>query len=73
MNVYTDTVTIRLPLMVLTNAPLGAQHVPMKLHYQACSSEICLPPVTKDVDLTLNVVATRAGIKAANAEIFSKK
>jgi len=73
LNVYTDTVTIRLPLLVLANAPLGAQHIPMKLRYQACSTEICLPPVTKDVDLTVNVVASRSGVKAANAEIFSKK
>jgi hypothetical protein len=73
LNVYTDTVTIRLPFLVLASAPLGAQHVPMKLRYQACSTEICLPPVTKDVDLTINVVATRTGVKAANAEIFSKK
>jgi DsbC/DsbD-like thiol-disulfide interchange protein len=73
LNVYTDTVTIRLPLLVLANAPLGAQHVPMKLRYQACSTEICLPPVTKDIDLTLNVVANRSGVKQANPEIFSKK
>ena len=73
LNVYTDTVTIRVPLQVLANAPLGAQHIPMKLRYQACSTEICLPPVTKDVDLTVNVVANRSGAKAANAEAFSKK
>jgi DsbC/DsbD-like thiol-disulfide interchange protein len=73
LNVYTDTVAIRLPLLVLANAPIGPQHIPMKLRYQACSTEICLPPVTKDVDLTVNVVANRSGVKAANAEIFSKK
>lgn len=73
LNVYTDTVAIRLPLLVLANAPLGPQHIPMKLRYQACSTEICLPPVTKDVDLTVNVVANRSGVKAANAEVFSKK
>lgn len=73
LNVYSDSVTIRLPLSVLANAPLGTLHVPMKLRYQACSTEICLPPVTKDVDLTLNVVATRTGVKPANAEVFSKR
>lgn len=73
LNVYTDTVLIRLPLLVLDNAPLGPLHVPMKLRYQACSTEICLPPVTKDVDITVTVVASRSGVKAANPEIFSKK
>lgn len=73
LNVYTNSVTVRLPLMVLPNAPLGAQHLAMKLRYQACSSEICLPPVTKDVEAAINVVATEGGAKAANAAIFAKQ
>jgi len=44
----------------------------IKLKYQACSQEICLPPVTKDVDATINVVAGQAGAKAANAAVFVK-
>ena len=72
LNVYTDSVTVRVPLTVLPNAPLGTQHFAMKLRYQACSTEICLPPVTKDVDATINVVAAQAGAKPANPAIFSK-
>jgi hypothetical protein len=73
LNVYTSSVTILLPLTALATAPLGPQHVPMKLRYQACSTEICLPPVTKDVDATLNVVAASSAAKPANPEIFSSK
>jgi hypothetical protein len=72
LNVYTDTVTVRLPLKALPDAPLGAQHLAMKLRYQACSSEICLPPVTKDVDATINVVAAQSAAKPANATFFTK-
>lgn len=71
LNVYTDTVTIRLPLTALASAPAGAQHLAMKIHYQACSDEICLPPVTKDVDTTINVAANASAAKPAHAEIFS--
>ena len=70
LNVYTDTVTVRLPLTVLPSASLGAQRLAMKLRYQACSSEICLPPVTKDVETTINVVAQPSSAKPANLEIF---
>jgi Thiol:disulfide interchange protein DsbD, N-terminal len=72
LNVYTDAVTVLLPLTTLPNAPLGAQHLPMKLRYQACSSEICLPPVTKDVEATIDVVASQSGAKRANAAVFAK-
>ena len=32
------------------DAPTGAQHIPLKLRYQACNNEVCLPPVTLPVD-----------------------
>jgi hypothetical protein len=73
LNVYTDTVVVRVPVTILSSAPVGAQHLAMKLKYQACSQEICLPPVTKDVDATVNVVAGATEAKAANAEFFGKK
>jgi hypothetical protein len=70
LNVYTGTVTVRVPLTVLGDAPLGEQHISMKLRYQACSQEICLPPVTKDVQAVVNIVADRAAAKSASPEIF---
>jgi Disulphide bond corrector protein DsbC len=72
LNVYTGTATVRLPLTVLSNAPLGPQHVAMKVRYQACSSEICLPPVTKDVEATVNIVAAQSAAKPANSTVFAK-
>lgn len=73
LNVYTDTVIVRVPLTVLPSAALGAQHLAMKLRYQACSNEICLPPVTKDVEAMINVVADSSAARSANPEIFSRK
>jgi DsbC/DsbD-like thiol-disulfide interchange protein len=73
LNVYSGNVTILLPLTVLATAPLGSQYIPMKLRYQACSTEICLPPVTKEVDATLNVVANSSAAKPAHSEIFSTR
>jgi DsbC/DsbD-like thiol-disulfide interchange protein len=70
LNVYSGNVIILLPLTVLATAPLGPQHIPMKLRYQACSTEICLPPVTKEIDATLNVVANSSAAKPANSGIF---
>jgi hypothetical protein len=71
LNVYEDTITLRLPVTALANAPLGTQHILLKLRYQACSTEICLPPVTLALDAVLNV-ATAAG-KPAHPELFPPK
>jgi hypothetical protein len=69
LNVYQDSVTLKLPVTALANAPLGEQHIALKLRYQACSSEICLPPTTLPLDATINIAASS---KPAHPEIFSK-
>ena len=73
LNVYQDTVILRMPVTALADAPLGEQHIPFKLRYQACSSELCLPPVTLTLDAVLNVVASASAAKPAHPEIFAKQ
>jgi hypothetical protein len=70
LNVYEGTVILRLPLTALPTAPLGEQHIPLKLRYQACSKEICLPPVTLDVDASFTVSASSTAAKPAHPELF---
>jgi hypothetical protein len=73
LNVYQDRVIVRLPVTALASAPLGEQHIPLKLRYQACSNELCLPPVTLALDASLNVVASASAAKPAHTEIFGKQ
>jgi len=73
LNVYEDTIVLRLPVTALPNAPLGPQHLPLKLRYQACSTEICLPPVTLSVDATINVAASASESKPAHTDLFPPK
>jgi len=70
LNVYQDKFVIRLPLTALADAPLGAQKIPLKLRYQACSNEVCLPPVTLNVDATVTVAETSANSRPAHPELF---
>jgi DsbC/DsbD-like thiol-disulfide interchange protein len=70
LNVYEDKTVIRMALTALPNAPLGAQHLPLKLHYQACSNQICLPPVTVDVDVPITVAASADAARPAHPELF---
>ena len=70
LNVYEDKVILRLPLAAQPDAPLGAQKIPLKLRYQACSNEVCLPPVTLDVDAPITVAANSATSRPAHPELF---
>jgi len=73
LNVYQDTVILRMPVTALASTPLGEQHIPLKLRYQACSSELCLPPVTLTLDATVNIVASASATKPVHPEIFGKQ
>ena len=73
LNVYQGTVILRMPVTALANAPLGEQHIPLKLRYQACSGALCLPPVTLTLDATLNVAASASAARPAHLEIFGKQ
>jgi hypothetical protein len=70
LNVYQGAVALRMPLTALPGASLGPQEIPLKLRYQACSTEICLPPVTIDLQASVNIAATRSAAKPAHTEIF---
>jgi thiol:disulfide interchange protein DsbD len=69
LNVYEGSATLRLPLTAGSAAPLGEQHLALKVRYQACSNEVCLPPVTVTVDAVVNVAAS--GAKPAHPEVFT--
>lgn len=70
LNVYQGTVTLRMPITALASAPVGPQQILLKLRYQACSTEICLPPVTIELQADINIVASAAAAKPAHAELF---
>jgi cytochrome c biogenesis DsbD-like protein len=73
LNVYEGTVTLKMPLNVLATAPTGEQHIPLKLRYQACSTELCLPPVTLNIEAVVHVAESAAASKPAHPEIFTTK
>jgi Disulphide bond corrector protein DsbC len=70
LNVYEGRVTLRVPVTALASAPVGPRQIPLKLRYQACSTAICLPPVTLDLQASINIVASAAAAKPAHAELF---
>ncbi|HME11290.1 MAG TPA: protein-disulfide reductase DsbD N-terminal domain-containing protein [Candidatus Acidoferrum sp.] len=71
LNIYEGSVTLRVPVTASSAAPLGAQHLPLRLRYQACSNEACLPPVTLPVDAEVNIAAS--GAKPSHPEIFAQR
>ena len=73
LNVYQETVVLRMPVTALAVAPLGEQHIPLKLRYQACSTELCLPPTTLPLDAVVNIVPSASAAKPVHPELFPSR
>ncbi len=71
LNVYEGTAILRVPVRVAADAPTGEQTIPLKLRYQACSQEVCLPPVTLNLAAKVNVAAQASAAKPAHSEVFT--
>jgi thiol:disulfide interchange protein DsbD len=70
LNVYADRVTLLVPVTIEPRAPLGEQHLSLKLRYQACNNEVCLPPVTLPVDAVIHVSSGES--RPSHPELFAK-
>jgi Disulphide bond corrector protein DsbC len=70
LNVYEHTIVLKVPVTALPDAPTGSQHIPLKLKYQACNNEVCLPPVTLPVDAVVNVTESAGAAHPAHPDVF---
>jgi hypothetical protein len=70
LSVYTDTVVLIVPVTLDASAPLGERHLALKLRYQACNNEVCLPPVTLPVDALIHVSSGES--RPSHPELFGK-
>jgi len=70
LNVYTGTVVLLLPVTIEASLQPGEHHLPLKLRYQACNDEVCLPPATLPVDAVIHVSSRES--RPSHQEWFAK-
>ena len=71
LNVYTQSVILRMRVTAGENAKLGGTPIPITLRYQACNNSACLPPVKVPVTAQIKVAEAGAKTHAEHPEIFS--
>jgi Disulphide bond corrector protein DsbC len=72
LNVYEGNATLRMKFEALASAPLGPQKLLFRLHYQACSDELCLPPVSVPIEVSLEVAPAGTPARPVHPEVFLK-
>lgn len=71
--VYDGRVTLRMRVEAGAEASVGDQKLSLVLHYQACNSNSCLPPVKIPIEISLKVAPAGAKTHAVHPEIFRSK
>jgi len=70
LSVYEGSVTLRMRLQALPDAPLGTRRLALRLHYQACTDEACLPPVQLPFIAEFEVAPVNTPARPANRAVF---
>ena len=55
---YEDAVTFTLPVRVLDRAAPGRYKVQLEIRFQSCTSQLCLPPRTVKLEVSVDVAKT---------------
>ncbi len=70
VEVYSGLIPVRATLRISKDTPLGEHVITGNLSYQACSSEVCLPPENIPLTITVSAVPEGSFVTALNRDLF---
>ena len=73
VSVYSGDIKIELTFNVNKNTASGKYTVPLKLSYQACNDQICLPPTSISENLQIEVVGGKVSANDETVNVNGKK
>ena len=68
--VYENRVVMRFNVTIPVNYEPGVIELRARVKYQSCTSEVCFPPVTRDVTMPVGVVGANESVKRINPQLF---
>ena len=71
VSVFQGVIVIGLLINIDKALPLGDYNIPIKLQYQSCNDQTCLPPASVTDTLKISVVDASTPVQNINSEIFS--
>jgi hypothetical protein len=70
IRVYEGTFLVRGTVRAGADAAAGPRHSTLRLRYQACTREKCLPPKVEEIPVSLPVVAAGTPTRALHPDLF---
>jgi len=72
VSVYSGDIKIELTFTANKNTPSGKYTIPVKLSYQACNDQTCMPPTEVSEKLNLEVVGNVQEVKSETVDVKSE-
>ena len=71
--VYEGRAILRFNVTVPTNYQGGSVNVIARVKFQSCNDDVCFPPRTQEVNLTIGVVGTGDHVQRVNGWVFGRR
>ena len=71
--VYEGRAILRFNVTVPTNYQGGSANVIARVKFQSCNDDVCFPPRTQEVNLTIGVVGTGDHVQRVNGWVFGRR
>jgi thioredoxin:protein disulfide reductase len=73
VQLYEGRAVMRFTATVPASFQKGDTQLRARVHYQSCNNEVCFPPTTHEVTMTINVVGANESAKRINGQYFGRK
>lgn len=73
LSVYEGRAIVRFNVTVPANYSGGSLDLKAHVRLQSCNDEVCFPPKTQEVDLSLGVVGTNDRVTRVNGWVFGRR
>ena len=67
---YEGRAVLRFNVTVPANYEQGVTELRAKVRFQSCTDEVCYPPATRDLALSIGIVGANDSVQRINGEIF---
>jgi DsbC/DsbD-like thiol-disulfide interchange protein len=73
LGLYEHRAILRFNVTVPANYKSGSADLKARLRFQSCNNEVCFPPKTQEVNMSIGVVSANDRVRRVNGWVFGRR
>jgi thiol:disulfide interchange protein DsbD len=70
LSIYEGTIYVPVTVSILSDVPGGESWVTTRVHFQGCTDEVCLLPMTKEIRTPIRIVPVSVPVNPINRDVW---